>query len=288
MEKVELVLDARAILGEGAAWHAPSQKLYWVDIMAPAVHIYNPADGTDRVIPVNQPVGTLAPRAQGGLVLALKDGLYFMDEDSGALEFIADPESHLPGNRFNDGKCDPGGRFWAGTMGEPGSGSLYRLDADRSLHRMQTGITTSNGMTWSPDALTMYYTDTPTLEIWAYDYDLASGAIRNRRTAVRVAPEDGNPDGMTIDAEGMLWVAMWEGWQVVRYNPTTGEKLGSIPMPVARVTSVAFGGPGLDELYITTAHMNIPLAEREQQPNAGGLFRARPGVRGLEGFMFGG
>jgi sugar lactone lactonase YvrE len=286
MSEVEMLLDAQAVLGEGAAWHIPSQRLYWVDILGESVHIFDPASSSDRVIPVGEPVGTLAPRQTGGLILALKSGLYFMDDGSGEQEFIASPEKHLPNNRFNDGKCDPAGRFWVGTMGAPGTGNLYRLDTDLHVNLVLDRITTSNGLTWSPDFRTMYYTDTPTMEIWAFDFDFASGSISNRRTAVRVAVEDGKPDGMTIDTEGMLWVAMWEGWQVIRYNPINGEKLSTIPLPVARVSSVAFGGPDLTDLYITTAHMNMPLEQRINQPYAGGLFRARPGAKGLPGFSF--
>ena len=289
MEPVELILDAKAILGEGAAWDAGRKRLYWVDISGEKVHIYNPANGSDRAISVGQPVGTLAPRQKGGLVLAMEKGLYFLDEESGELEFISDPESDLAGNRFNDGKCDPAGRFWGGTMstiGQKKAGSLYRMDQDLSVHKLVEGITTSNGLIWSLDRRTMYYIDTPTMEVSALDYNNESGAISNRRVAVRVPEGQGNPDGMTIDAEGMLWVAMWQGWQVNRYNPQTGEKLMSIPVPVERVTSVAFGGDNLDELYITTARLQLEGAALEDQPHAGGLFKARPGVRGVEGFSF--
>lgn len=291
MENPELVLDAKAALGEGAVWVADRQRLYWVDIMGKSAHVYNPASGADQVIDVGQPIGTLAPRRKGGLVLALKTGLYFFEEESGRLQKIAAPEDHLPENRFNDGKCDPGGRFWAGTMSdafESGAGSLYRLDADLSLHRLVDKITVSNGMTWSLDARSMYYIDTPTQTVWAFDYDNATGDLSNRRPAISIPKEEGGPDGMTIDAEGMLWVAMWQGWQVNRYNPLTGEKLASIPVPVARVTSCAFGGPNLDELYITTAHINIPTAEWESQPHAGGLFKVKPGVMGVPSFSFAG
>jgi sugar lactone lactonase YvrE len=291
MEKAELVLDAKAILGEGAAWVANRQRLYWVDIQGKKVHVYDPAEGSDRAIEVDQQVGTLAPREKGGLVLALERGLYFLDEDSGKTEFIADPESDQPTNRFNDGKCDPAGRFWGGTMSMVGgskTGSLYRMDADLSVHKMVGNVSTSNGLIWSLDKRTMYYIDTPTMEVSAFDYDHTSGTISNRRAAVRVPEGEGRPDGMTIDAEGMLWVAMWEGWQVNRYNPQTGEKLDSIPVAAARVTSVAFGGPEMGDLYITTARLQMAGEELEGQPHAGGLFVARPGVRGMPAYAFAG
>ena len=285
MEPIELILDAKALLGEGAAWDVERKRLYWVDIIGMKVHMYNPATGEDRAIDVGQQVGTLAPRQKGGLVLAMEKGLYFLDEDSGALEFIHDPESDLKENRFNDGKCDPAGRFWAGTLGAQ-PGGLYRMDHDLSVHKMVDGIRTSNGIIWSLDKRTMYYIDTPTMEVSAFDYDNTTGAISNRRAVVRVAEGEGHPDGMTIDAEGMLWVAMWEGWQVNRYDPQTGKKIGSIPVPAARVTSVAFGGDHLDELYITSARLQAEGEELANQPHAGGLFKARPGVKGVPGYSF--
>lgn len=291
MSIVELALDAQAILGEGATWVAEQEKLYWVDILGQKIHRFDPATGVDQAFPVVQPIGALAPRRQGGLVLAMKHGLYFWDEASAQPEWIADPENDRPNNRFNDGKCDPTGRFWAGTMsevGEPQAGSLYRLDPDRSLHKVLSGVTVSNGITWSLDARTMYYIDTPTLEIAAFDYDPISGQISNRRAVVRIGADEGYPDGMTIDAEGMLWVAMWEGWRVNRYDPRTGEKLDSIPLPAARVTSVAFGGEELDTLYITTARLQLSAGELAAQPHAGGVFRVKPGVRGFPAFSFAG
>jgi len=285
MEPIELILDAKALLGEGAAWDVERKRLYWVDIIGTKVHMYNPETGEDRAIDVGQQVGTLAPRQKGGLVLAMENGLYFLDEDSGALEFINDPESDLKENRFNDGKCDPAGRFWAGTLGAQ-PGGLYRMDHDLSVHKMVDGIRTSNGIIWSLDKRTMYYIDTPTMEVSAFDYDNTTGEISNRRAVVRVAEGEGHPDGMTIDAEGMLWVAMWNGWQVNRYDPQTGNKIGSIPVPAARVTSVAFGGDHLDELYITSARLQAEGEELANQPHAGGLFKARPGVKGVPGYSF--
>jgi sugar lactone lactonase YvrE len=205
---------------------------------------------------------------------------------------IADPEAHLPGNRFNDGKCDPAGRFWAGTMriaeDQVGAGSLYCLDRDLTVRKMWEGITIANGIAWSSDAKTMYYIDTPTCAVAAFDYDLATGSIANRREIIRTPKEAGFPDGMTIDAEGMLWVAYWQGWRVVRWDPSTGEMLATVELPVERVTAPWFGGPNLDELYITTARIGLSDEARAQQPLAGSLFRARVGVAGLPAFEFAG
>jgi sugar lactone lactonase YvrE len=160
-------------------------------------------------------------------------------------------------------------------------GKLYRLDADGSMHVMLRGVSTSNGIAWSLDRRTLYYIDTPLLRVDAFDYDDATGAIANRRTVITVPPGIGRPDGSTLDAEGMLWVARWEGWGVTRWNPRTGELLQSIRLPVARVTSCAFGGPGLDTLYVTTARNGLTPEQLAAQPFAGGLFQMKPGVCGL-------
>ena len=288
----DLALDARALLGEGPIWDARIQVLYWVDIMGYKVHVFNPATGQDRAIDVGQPVGTVVPRRSGGVMAALRDGFAALDIETGELTPIADPEAHLPGNRFNDGKCDPAGRFWAGTMriaeDQKGAGSLYRLDPDLSVHKMWTNITVANGIAWSHDAKTMYYIDTPTQRVVAFDYNVATGDIADPRPVIHTPNGPGGPDGMTIDAEGMLWVAYWGGWRVVRWDPATGEALAIIELPVERVTAPWFGGPNLDELYITSARIGLSDDALAQQPHAGGIFVARPGVRGLAAFEFAG
>ncbi len=289
---VELVLDAQALLGEGPIWDARRQLLYWVDITGCKVHLYDPATGQDRTIDVGQPVGTIVPRRRGGALVALRDGFAGLDLETGALTMIADPEAHLPQNRFNDGKCDPAGRFWAGTMrmaeDRAGAGSLYRLDPDLSVHKMWGNITVANGIAWSLDATTMYYIDTPTRMVVAFEYELATGAIANPKPVIHTPEGPGFPDGMTIDAEGMLWVAYWDGWRVVRWDPATGQALTIIELPVQRPTAPWFGGPNLDILYITSARTGLSGEALQKQPHAGGLFAARPGVRGLPAFEFAG
>lgn len=290
MKDPELVLNAGALLGEGPVWDSDRNQLYWVDITGKEVHIYNPKDKTDRAINVGQYVGAIVPREKGGLVTALQNGLYFLDEETSRLSFITAPESHLPDNRFNDGKCDPAGRFWVGTMNQDGevtgAGSLYRLDTDLSVQKVLEGVTISNGIVWHPDGKSMYYIDTPTREVWAFEYDIKTGEIANKRTAVSISVGDGFPDGMTIDTEGMIWVALWGGWKVTRYNPLTGERLGEIKMPVAQVTSCVFGGDNLDELYITSARIGLKNDELEKQPYAGGLFKVKVDVKGARSFKF--
>jgi sugar lactone lactonase YvrE len=288
---VDLILDTKAVLGEGAIWDARAQRLYWVDIRPGHLHVFNPADGNDGVFEVGQMVGTVVPRARGGVMLALEHGFAAFDLTTGRLTPWHDPEEHLPRNRFNDGKCDPAGRFWAGTISldrEPGVASLYCLEPDGQVRRVLQGVTNSNGIAWSLDGATLYYIDTPTQQVTAFDYELASGRIENPRTAISVAPDLGKPDGMTIDAEGMLWIAHWDGGCVGRWDPGTGRLLQTLAVPARRVTSCAFGGPSLEDLYITTARVGLTEAELALTPHAGGLFRARPGVRGVPAFEFAG
>ena len=291
MLEAELEFDARATLGEGPCWDAGAQRLYWVDIEQNRLHSYDPATGRDQAIDVGQRIGVAVKRQAGGLVLGLKSGFYAFDPATAALEPLALPEAHLPGNRFNDGKCDPAGRFWAGSLplaeDHPG-GSLYCLDVDLTVTRKIENITVSNGLAWSGDHRTMYFIDSPTRVVEAFDYDPATGAIANRRTVISIPGGWGYPDGMTINAENMLWVALWDGWAVTRWNPATGELIDKLALPVARVTSCAFGGPELDTLYITSARSRLSPEQLARQPLAGALFRCRPGVRGLEAWEFAG
>ena len=286
----ELVLDAQATLGEGSIWDSRNARLLWLDIMKREVHAHDPASGSDRVVKLDEQVGTVVVRKSGGLMVAVESGFAHLDLDTETLTPICDPEEHVAGLRFNDGKCDPAGRFWAGTISfdRAAEASLYCLFPDLTATRMLTGVTNSNGICWSLDAKTMYYIDTPTQAVAAFDFDVETGAISNRRVAVSVPEETGHPDGMTIDAEGKLWVAHWGGWSVNRWDPETGEHLAKIAVPAAHVSSCAFGGPDLDELYITTAAVGLDCEAIRDQPYAGGLFRATPGVRGVEAFEFAG
>ncbi|WP_342774594.1 SMP-30/gluconolactonase/LRE family protein [Paenibacillus piri] len=288
--QVELIVDARAALGEGPCWDHRSGLLHWVDIAGMRVHTYNPLTGEDRYIQLDQMVGVAVPRLSGGMVAAMEHGLYLLDPETGTVSLVEDPESGLD-NRFNDGKCDERGRFWAGTLSRKGrkqAGALYCLDAGGTVRKVIDGVTTSNGIGWSPDGRTMYFIDSPTKEVRAYSFDAKTGQLGDARTVVVIPADGGVPDGMTVDAEGMLWVAQWGGWQVSRWNPHTGEQLAAVPVPAAQVSSCAFGGAYLDELYITTARIGQSEEAMLKQPHAGGVFRIKPGVAGLPAHFYAG
>jgi len=277
------VLEAGAELGEGPVWDVGAGILWWVNILAPSINRFDPVAGTNKSITVPDLVGAMALRSRGGLVLALRDGFYEFDPDSGSAAAIAKPETGKPGNRFNDGKCDRQGRFWAGTMdhGEKAaSGDLYRLDPDGSVKRFAAGFIVTNGLGWSPDNKILYFTDSVGRTIYAFDFDGASGEMENRRVFAHVAEDDGYPDGLCVDAEGFIWGAHWGGWRVTRYDPA-GQVDRVLRMPVPQVTSCAFGGPDLDILYITSARVGLDADVLREAPLSGGLFAAQTGLKGL-------
>jgi sugar lactone lactonase YvrE len=293
--KISLVVDAKAELGEGPCWDIHRQMLYWVDIIKHLVHIYDPKTSVDRTIDVGQEVGCVAPRRAGGLLCGFRNGIGILDTESAEYRILLDPENHLPGNRFNDGKCDPAGRFWAGTMAprvgdakRKAAGSLYCLFPNMTIRTMVSGVITSNGLAWSPDSNQMYYIDTGLPVVSAFDFDRETGDISNRRTVIEIDPSTGKPDGMTIDEEGMLWVAHFGGGRVTRWDPNEGRLLKTIEVPAPRVTSCAFGGYHLDTLFITTARSGMTEDELKTYPKAGGLFRLNPGVRGTPTAEFNG
>lgn len=291
MSHLELLLDVRALLGEGPCWHRGTQRLYWVDIFEKRLHIYDRNAQTNRTIQLEQMVGCVAPRKSGGLILALQNGFATLNLDTETVTRLVDPESHLPDNRFNDGKCDPAGRFLAGTMHvaeDRPSGSLYSLDTTLQVKRLFDQVTVSNGISWSFDYQTMYYIDSPTRQVVAFDYDLETGDLSRRRVVVTIPEGEGFPDGMTTDVEGMIWVAQWGGFRVSRWNPATGARLQYIEVPAPHVSSCTFGGPEMNELYITTARKGLDRTRLDQYPLSGGLFRFKTAVEGMQNFEFGG
>ncbi len=276
----ELVVRTRAEVGEGPIWDPGTETLIWVDITGSAVHRFDPATGRNDRKDVGIDVGAVAVRASGGLVLAAADGFRALGED-GSQTVLAEVEADDPGMRMNDGKCDRHGRFWAGTMaydeaGPAGLGTLYRLDPDLSVRLMVDGVSISNGIDWSPDDRLMYFIDSLTRRVDVFDFDRDDGAISNRRTLIEVDSSLGFPDGMTVDANGDLWVAVWGGSRVVHYAPDGSER-GMVRFPVSQTSSCAFGGADRRDLYVTSAARGI---SEESEPEAGSLFRARPGAVG--------
>lgn len=277
------LLHAQARLGEGAIWNPANEKLYWVDILGCTLHIYDPVTGADTEYATGDYVGTVVPLEDGEVLLALQTGIHSMNIQTRVLTLLANPIGGPP-VRFNDGKCDPAGRFWVGTIsmdGKKGTSILYRYDRDGSLHEMLHEVSISNGIVWTSDKKTMYYNDTPTLTVQAFDYDDASGAISNRRIAFRIPEGQGYPDGMTIDAEDKLWIAMWGAGSVNRYDPESGELLQQVKVPAPHTTSCAFGSKDLKTLYITTARVELEDQQLEQYPMSGDVFVADVDVAGI-------
>lgn len=283
MPDVEHVLTVRNELGEGPIWDHRAQRLRWVDIERSRLYGYDPVSGRWTVVVTPVAFTALGLHAQGGFVIAGADGFARWHDESESYEPLVNPIHDLPDSRFNDGAVDPGGRFWAGTMhtADPDAPSigLYRLGADGRCDHVIVGVTISNGIDWTPDGRTMYYTDTERGTITAYDFDVATGEIAEARTFARIDEAEGAPDGLCVDAEGHVWSAIWGGSKVIRFAPS-GERAAEVALPATQVTSCAFGGRDLDELYVTTAWSGLDEDELEAQPLAGDLFRVRPGVRG--------
>lgn len=290
MTDVTVRVEAHAQVGEGAIWDSTKEVLYWIDILGGKLYIYNPVSGKNQTYEVGQHVGTVVPKNANEVMLAVYDGFASFNLETQALTLISDPEADKPNNRFNDGKCDPAGRFWAGTMAyedHDTQGALYCMDTDYSVRKMMGGLGIANGIIWSLDHSTMYYIDSIRYNVRAYDYDIDSGNISNERVIIEVPDEVGLPDGMTIDAEGMLWVAHFGGSRVCRWHPGTGKILTTIPLPASKITSCAFGDKELDTLYITSASFKSS-DDDPVEAQAGNLFSVKPGVRGVKSFGFGG
>lgn len=284
------VCDHASLLGEGPVWDANKQSILWIDIVSCCIHEYNPAKASLYTIPTVSMPGAIALRDNGQLVAALQHGFAFINRHTGQQHLIHDPEVHLPANRFNDGKCDPLGRFWAGTMSlneQDPSGSMYILDSHLQTRQVFHGATISNGLCWSSDGSMMYYIDSPTRRVDRFDMVPDRAQLSNRSTIIRIAENEGFPDGMTIDAEGMLWIAHWGGWQISRWNPETGEKLTAIHLPASQITSLCFGGEQFDEIYVTSARRGLDEMQLSEEPWAGCTFCIKnSGYKGLPPHTF--
>ena len=275
--KAVCIHPSPAVLAEGPVWH--DRQLWWVDIELGEIHALDPATRAHRPWKLPHRIGFAVPTVRGDFLLGSDQGIARFSAVDGSLNFVAHPESEITGNRFNDAKCDPSGRLWAGTMAvneAPGQGSLYRIDPDLRITRALPHISISNGLAWSLDGRTLYYIDSPTRRVDAFDFDAATGHIAHRRTVIEIS--DGFPDGMSIDHQGNLWIAIWGGWCVACHDPNTGMRLAKIDVPVKDVTSCCFGPD--DTLYITTASRDLPPAQKRRHPLAGGIFTAKPGIGG--------
>lgn len=282
-QRPEVAFDARATLGEGPVWDAGQHRLVWLDILPGLVHRFDPVTGRNDTFRAGKPVGSAGLRLGGGLVLAVEDGFALLDPGWQRLDQVAVIEHPGPRARFNDGKCDPAGRFLAGTMAydlTPGTSSVYQLGPDLTVTRLLDGVTISNGLAWTPDGATLYYIDSPTQGVDAFDYDAETGRLANRRRVVDIPAGAGLPDGMTIDTDGCLWVALHGGSAVHRYAPD-GRLDTVLSFPASNVTCPVFGGPGLDVLYVTSARDGLDERQLAAQPHAGALFAADVGARGL-------
>ncbi len=288
-DRVKCAIPSSALLGEGPHWLAASQSLLWVDILSPAVHLSQPASGETRCVPLPDLVGVVAPRRRGGYVAATQNGFRALDLQSGQMATLAAPAS-LADSRFNDGKCDAAGRFWAGTLAldaTPDRGVLYCLNTDGTLREIERGFHICNGMGWSPDAKRFYLTDSGRREIYVYDFDVESGALSNKRVFATFDGSSGVPDGLAVDVDGYVWCAMWDGWSVIRLAPD-GKVAEVIRLPVPRPTSCAFGGPDMKTLYITSARIRLSALQLAAAPLSGSVLALQTDVAGVLVGDFGG
>jgi sugar lactone lactonase YvrE len=280
----ELVVVAHASLGEGPLWDPERKLLWWVDILGGIVHAFDPASGQDQAIEVGQAVGAVVLRRDGSLFVFAENAILTLEPATGRISTALEFPVETPRRRSNDAKADPSGRVWFGRMTwdhAPGAASLCRLDADMTISTLFEGLAIPNGMAWTADGRTMYFAESASQKVFAYDFDANLGSPTAAREFYDVSPvTSAVPDGLTLDAEGCMWLGTWTGRSVVRISPA-GEMIDRIELPVSQVTSCAFGGPDLADLYITTAREDFTADDDVREPLAGCLFRVRPGVRGL-------
>ncbi|AXG72421.1 L-arabinolactonase [Kordia sp. SMS9] len=286
--KLEYKIPAK--LGEGAFWDYKNKVLYWVDIIGESLNIYDPKSKTNKEIKMPAPIGTVVPSEEKNkVIVALNDGVYVVDIATEEITKLTDVEAENTGTRLNDGKCDPNGNLWIGSMDysqtNPG-GNLYKVNASGNVAKMLGNITISNGIVWSKDHKTMYYIDTPTTHIKAFDFDENTNTISNERIVVTIPKEEGSPDGMAIDENDLLYVGLWNGDCIANYNPKTGKLIQKIKVPAHNVTSCAFGGENLDILYITTSNLDMTEAETAKYPMAGSIFKIKLAAKGVHSDFF--
>jgi sugar lactone lactonase YvrE len=282
----EVIVPRNAQLGEGSIWNPTKNILYWIDIDQGILYSFDPITNIENHFELGQKVGTVVPIDTGGVLVALKDGIYAYNLKNHSSKLITSPEKDKLENRFNDGKCDPAGRFWVGSLGPHQKAALYRIDFKGNCKKMIDSVSTSNGIVWTSDKKTMYYIDTPTGCVNAFDYDNNTGDISNNRIVIRFTGGIGYPDGMTIDSEDMLWIAHWGGSCVGKWNPKTGKLVSKVEVPAPNVTSCAFGGKDLETLFITTASVGLSADDLSKYPQSGMTFKAKPGAKGVKANFF--
>ncbi|MDE2914491.1 MAG: SMP-30/gluconolactonase/LRE family protein [Paracoccaceae bacterium] len=285
---LECILPWGAQLGEAPIWHADEHRLYWVDILHPAIYRFDPETGVNEACDPGKLVSAVLFGADGSKRVASQDGIEALSFSNCRLSPYVDPENGFVQNRLNDAKTDPAGAIWVGSMcldASKPSGGLYRIAPDGGVERKDSGITVANGMDWSPDFRTFYFVDTIPGLIYAYDFEPSTGGLSNKRTFATVPENDGRPDGLCVDAEGGVWCAIWDGWRVNRYA-SDGRLDRVLDLPVPRPTSVAFGGAGLRTLYITSARTRLPAITLAEAPLSGGVFACQPGPTGLPAGRF--
>lgn len=285
----EMVYKAEATTGEGSIWHSERNSLFWVDIEGKRLYEYSPDKKDCRVRKFDRMVSTVVPETDSTVIVSLQDEIVRVNLNDGSLSSIAPIPDYEGKVRCNDGKCDPAGRLWIGTMGfgaPEGAGSLYAVGADGTVTTKLDKVTISNGIVWSADRKYMYYNDTPTGRVDRYRYDEHTGEIEYDGIAVTLPAGTGSPDGMAIDSNDNLWVAQWGGFGVYCYNPHTGELLAKVEVPAPNVASCAFGGKDMDMLYITTARAGLSEEELKEYPLSGSLFVCKTEVCGTQPYRF--
>ena len=298
--KANLSIEKPAVLGEGPWWDVETQKLWWIDGLSENgagddLHCFDPATGEDKCWHIGKHLGVAIPTKDGRVIMNLQDGIYYFDPATEQLTEISDLEREIENNRINDGKVDSHGRLWFGSMSMTANqperefevtGSFYHMEPDGTVVKHFDGVGISNGLIWNDTETVMYYVDSTTHNIFAFDFDAEKGEISNRRVVITIDEADGVPDGMTIDAEGKLWVAHFGGWRVSRVDPELGKVIDEIRLPCEQVSCCCFGGENLDELYITTASIGLSKEQRKAQPYAGCMFKMKPGVSGTPLYRF--
>lgn len=282
--EAQVIYRTQAIVGEGSLWDHDNQRLLWVDILAHKIYAFDPKTRSNMGFDIGQDVGTVVLTESGLWVFADQDGIGYLNPKTGEIKSGPKPEVNNPKIRFNDGKCDPRGNFWAGTMAydvTDGAGTLYEFDSMGSVYKKIERCTISNGLVWNSTRTKFYFIDSPTYEIHEYNYDEFTGEISNKKVVVGISKEIGLPDGMAIDVEDHLWVALFYGGKVIRIDPKTGKIVYEVSLPVPNITSCAFGGLDLDELYITTASHRMDKEELEKYPLSGSLFRVKVPFKGV-------